>query len=156
MMLETAKGYTMINKVRMAFEAALEVCRVYTQGEVEIPEQDLAIIAKYVRLGVIEFTPKKQKVSTGIYYPLIQNVVFDGLMKETFLKVVRKAMAVHNIESNLSINSVNTYVSSPYKYGIEPVRLITAQALGGKHSSMYIEEVNAWKQVKEEYENGMV
>ena len=143
-----SKVYDMI---KAGHEAALTVCREYTQGDVVISSSDMAIISKYIRLGAIEFVGKKIKVSQGIYFPLIQNEVFSGLTKDTWLKIVRHAMGVYNIESNLSINSVNTYVSSPWKYNLETARLITPMALGGKHSSLYKEEVDAWEQVKEEY-----
>jgi hypothetical protein len=138
--------------IETAHKEALSICETYAHGKGEIKPEHIEIIAQYVKEGILEFKKPKINKTKGIYYPCLQSEAFKGLTKNTWLKVVRHAMDVYDIDSGLSLNSVASYTTSAWRYGIEPVRLLTPTDLGGIHSSLYKEECDAWEEIKTSYE----
>lgn len=123
---------TLEERVESAYKVADEYAKLYTDGGIVIPTKDQKIIDKYIDMGVITYrTKKKGELSRKLYFPVLESTEWDGLSGKLWLHTMHHVMSKYGISSGLSQNSVNEYISRPYRYNIDH-GVLTAKYVGDK------------------------
>ncbi len=142
-----AKGYSMKERILKAYEIADKAAFEYSGGNTTVPEEEQAILNKWLDQGLISYVnQKKGKMSRQLYFPVLESSEWDGLSGKLWLKIMWYVMNKYGIESGLSSNSVSEYVSRAYKYNISH-GVITANYAGVKQVK---EEESLWDELKAE------
>lgn len=110
----------MEQRIRVAYDLALNLGKEF-QGSHAIADEDMAVIEKYLDLGLITYAKgKKGKMSKLFYFPTLESKEFEGLSMTAWLKIMQVVIAYLGIDSGLSKNSAKEYLSRGWRYGVEP------------------------------------
>ena len=139
----------MREQILSAMKLTYNLCVSLKAGGIIIPPEDLELLNKYEKLGVIKLTMPKPVFSDDLYYPTIQAKEFTNLSQNLWVDVILWATKATGITGcNLTINSAACYRNSPQEYKfIEPV-ITTAKAIG---TVARAKEKELFTELKEEF-----